>query len=599
MRIFSLIAASAARRYFSAPALLFIAAAPFLPQAAQAEADTAGRSAAHIGAGVGSSVPVKISPDTDAQRKLIERGRYLAVASDCTACHTERGGRGDFAGGYVFKLPMGRIVASNITPSKQYGIGSWSEAEFARAVRAGVRPGGRHLYPAMPYTEYSYMTDGDMQALYAYFMQGIPAVDSAPAEQTKMHFPFNVPGAMIFWNALFLNHERYAPDADVSPLINRGRYLVDGPAHCGTCHTPRNFMMASDNSRYMGGAELAGWWAPNITSDPISGIGGWSEAELITYLQNGHIRDKSQANGPMAEAVEYSFRYMARDDLRAITAYLKTIPPLPTAGQLEPAYTRHRPVESSFAQYEMATAGSSAAASSAVNTLDGATLYNTACAACHGANGEGADDGSSPSLLANRAVGSVNPNAMILTVAYGLNRAGADKAVSMPGFLDSTNPIFAAMNEEQIAAVVNYVRGNFGHRAEKINADDVKTTLAGDKLPFLIKHAALLAILGILAGLAVLSFLLWHFLLRGRRVKTEAAEFLHKAEKTAAAGMRKAEKKVNSAVKKAKAEGKAAAKKALKTVKTAEQKIAAEPKAAAKKAKAALAGKKPSRKNKK
>jgi len=443
-----------------------------------------------------------------AGQSVLERGRYIAIASDCGACHTMKhpvSGK-PFAGGYIFKLPIGQIISSNITPSVQFGIGNWSEEEFARAVREGVAPGGVRLYPAMPYTDYSLMTDEDMHALYVYFMRGVAPVDAAPEQQTKMNFPFNIRMGVAAWNMLFLDNTRYEPDPAVSAQINRGRYLVDGPAHCGTCHTPRNFLMAENRKQYLAGAIVGGWWAPNLTPDPIGGIGGWSEREIATYLRNGHVRNKSQANGPMAEAVEYSFRYMTEADLAAIAAYLKTIPPLPTKGQIEPAFAAHKPKNTDFTQYEFPLAGSAAPYSSVSSTVNGAVLYNTACASCHGVNGQGADDDSSPSLLQNRAVGVANADSLIMTIAYGLNRDGADRKYSMPGFLASANPIFDAMNEEQIAAVVNYVRNNFGNNDEKITAAEVKTVLGGGKIPFLMKHAALLTIIG---GIIVFLVLLW------------------------------------------------------------------------------------------
>jgi len=486
---------------------LALAAAMLAPPAAIARS---GPAAVQLAGAAGSNKAAS------SEQAVLERGRYLAIASDCGACHTVKhpSPGQPFAGGYLFTLPIGQIVSSNITPSIQFGIGSWSEEDFARAVRDGVAPGGVRLYPAMPYTDYSLMTNEDMHALYVYFMRGVAPVEAAPAQQTKMNFPFNMRAGVALWNMLFLNTTRYEPDPAVSAQINRGRYLVDGPAHCGTCHTPRNFMMAENRKQYLGGAVVGGWWAPNITPDPVGGIGGWSEQEIASYLRNGHVRDKSQANGPMAEAVEYSFRYLDKADLQAVAAYLKTIPPLPTKGQTEPAFTAHKPRETDLAQYEFVLPGSAAPVSSDSSTVNGALLYNTACAACHGVNGQGADDGSSPSLLRNRAVGVANADSLIMTVAYGLNRDGADRSYSMPGFLAGKNPIFDAMNEEQIAAVVNYVRDNFGNKNDTVSAADVKTVLAGGKLPFVIAYAGILMIAGAVIGLLIVFWLLRHFIMR-------------------------------------------------------------------------------------
>ncbi|KAA6405153.1 cytochrome c [Candidatus Tokpelaia sp.] len=519
--------------YFTLP-VLALAAAMLAPPAAFARS---GPAVVQFAGAAGNNKAA------GSEQAVLERGRYLAIASDCGACHTVKhpiSGQ-PFAGGYIFNLPIGQIVSSNITPSRQFGIGSWSEDDFARAIREGIAPDGTHLYPAMPYTDYSLMTDDDIHALYVYFMRGVAPVDTVPAVQTGMKFPFNFRAGLALWNMLFLNNKRFEPDPAVTMQVNRGRYLVDGPAHCGTCHTPRNFLMAESKRNYLAGAVVGGWWAPNLTSDPVGGLGGWSDQEIVTYLKTGHVRNKSQANGPMAEAVEYSFRYMKESDLKAIAAYIKTVPPLPTKGQITPAFAAHKPIDTDFTQYEFPLAGSAAPYSSVSSTVNGAVLYNTACAACHGANGQGADDDSSPSLLQNRAVGVANADSLIMTIAYGLERNGADRKYSMPGFLASTNPIFDAMNEEQIAAVVNYVRNNFGNNDEKITAAEVKTVLGGGKMPFLIKHAVLLTIIG---GIIVLLILLWLvrcLIWRGRRRRTVRVRHRRHEQTAIGKGARRAE----------------------------------------------------------
>jgi mono/diheme cytochrome c family protein len=203
---------------------------------------------------------------------LVEKGRYLAIAGDCAACHTNTNGGKPFAGGYSVQSPLGISVATNITPSKTAGIGDYTEAQFARALRQGVRADGSHLYPAMPYTAYTQLTDEDARAL----------------------------------NLMFLDDRRFVPDASRSQQINRGAYLVNALAHCGTCHTPRNALMAERSRRFLAGGQLGAYYAPNITPG-ASGIGRWSDAELLAYLRTGHVEGLSQASGPMAEAVEKVF----------------------------------------------------------------------------------------------------------------------------------------------------------------------------------------------------------------------------------------------------------------------------------------------------
>lgn len=247
-------------------------------------------------------------------------GKGVAVAADCVACHTAPGGK-PYAGGYGLSSPMGVIYSTNITPSKTAGIGGYSQEDFARAVRDGVAGDGSHLYPAMPYTSYAKMTDGDIAALYDYFMHEVQPVD-ATTPKTTLAFPFNVRASMIGWNALFHSAERFKADASKSAEVNRGDYLVNALAHCDTCHTPRNLLMGADNGRALSGGSLGGWYAPNITSDKVSGIGAWSTDELVAYLRTGHAEGKAQAAGPMAEAVENSLQHLDDTDLKAIAAYL-------------------------------------------------------------------------------------------------------------------------------------------------------------------------------------------------------------------------------------------------------------------------------------
>ena len=223
-------------------------------------------------------------------------GKRLAVAADCVACHTAPGGKA-FAGGYPLGSPMGTIYSTNITPSKIAGIGNYSAEQFARAVRDGVTADGTHLYPAMPYTSYSKMTDSDIAALYDYFMHEVQPVDT-PTAKTELQFPFNVRVSMIGWNAMFHSSTRFTPDPAKSAEVNRGDYLVNGLAHCDTCHTPRNVLMAADNGKALAGGALGSWYAPNITSDKVSGIGAWSSDDIVAYLRTGTSRARRRPRGP-------------------------------------------------------------------------------------------------------------------------------------------------------------------------------------------------------------------------------------------------------------------------------------------------------------
>lgn len=218
---------------------------------------------------------------------VMARGAYLATASDCTACHTAPNGK-SMAGGLAIASPVGDIIASNITPSRSDGIGNYSEQDFARALRKGVRADGANLYPAMPYTAYAHLSDEDIHALYVYFMNGVAPVD-APAGKTSLPFPMNLRVSMKLWNLLFLDDSIIEPDPDRSEAWNRGRYLVEGPAHCSTCHTPRGVLMQEKSDQWLAGARVGPWYAPNITPDVTSGIGSWSQQDLVTYLKTGKI----------------------------------------------------------------------------------------------------------------------------------------------------------------------------------------------------------------------------------------------------------------------------------------------------------------------
>lgn len=266
-------------------------------------------------------------------QQVIARGKYLATAADCAACHRGSSQQdAPYVGGYAIASPMGDIIASNITPAKGTGIGDYSEQEFRRALTQGIRRDGQPLYPAMPYTAYRGLSDDDLHALYRYFMAGVAPVDRAVPE-TQLTFPFSWRYAIHGWNWLFL--KKTPVDADERKA--RGRYLVDVLGHCSACHSPRNGMMAERGDRYLAGGEAGGWIAPNITSDPVSGIGGWSQKELVQYLRTGR-NDKAQAAGGMAEAVEHSLRFLSDDNLGAIADWLKQTPPIVTVQGTKAAY---------------------------------------------------------------------------------------------------------------------------------------------------------------------------------------------------------------------------------------------------------------------
>lgn len=367
-----------------------------------------------------------------ASASQIVRGEYLARAADCVACHTVAGGK-PFAGGLPFKLPFGTLYSSNITPDKKTGIGNWSDDDFVRALHDGVRHDGQRLYPAFPYTSYSQLSRDDALAIKAYLFS-LSAVEHATPEP-DLSFPFNQRWAMGFWNAVFFKSARYEPAPEKSAEWNSGAYMAIALAHCAECHTPRNIGFALDHSKELAGAVVNGWQAPNITADPVHGIGKWTDAALFQYLRFGHAADHGSAAGPMGEAVENSLQYLNEKDTRALITYLRSIPP--RSG-------------------EQSAVASSAALNTPADLQSGQRLFDSSCASCHLANGEGRQSNYA-SLLGARSVGDPSGRNVMQMVLHGGKMRVAGQDVFMPSF-------GAAFTDAEIAQVSNYVLFQFGRK---------------------------------------------------------------------------------------------------------------------------------------
>lgn len=426
-----------------------------------------------------------------ADADLIARGKYVATASDCVACHTEPGGAA-MAGGLALATPIGPILSTNITPSKQNGIGNYTLEQFDAAVRKGVRADGKRLYPAMPYT----LSDDDVAALYAYFMDGVTPIETRPAD-TRLPFPFNIRLSMAAWNLLFLDNGPFEPDPVHDAEWNRGAYLVRGPAHCGTCHTPRNLFMAEQTSREMAGGDIGPWHAPNITSDANSGIGGWSVEELVAYMREGHVA-KSQAAGPMAEAIDHSLRFMAEEDLKAMAVYLKTVSPVSDPADTQPVFAWGNPAD------ELASIRGVAWPQDR-DEMSGPQLHDAYCATCHQAQGQGSFEGALPSLVHNTALGRENTNNLVMVILAGLSR---QPDVLMPGFAKELSDI-------QVATLGTYLIQHFGNPGAKVTAAQVATLRAGGATSAWLVWAARIG-LGV-GALVVVAILFFVFARRGRR----------------------------------------------------------------------------------
>jgi mono/diheme cytochrome c family protein len=377
---------------------------------------------------------------------VVRRGEYLALAADCMVCHTTQDGA-KYAGGLAFPMPFGTLYSTNITPDKETGIGNYTDQDFLNAVQRGLRPDGAHLYPAMPVTSYTYMTDADALAIKAYLFS-LPAVRSQNQPNT-LGFPYDQRWLMGVWSAFFIGNERFRPNSAQSPEWNRGAYLAEALAHCGECHTPRNLAFALDNRSKFSGS-IYGWNAFNITSDKGSGIGAWSDDELRGYLSTGHASGRGTAAGPMGEAVDKSFSEMAPADIGALVTYVRSIPAIASADL--PA--RLAPPAPDSPKQGNATAEAA-----------GKRVFEGACVHCHDWTGV-SQISPFATIAGTRGVNDRTATNVVQIVISGTKRRTPDGVISMPAFGD-------AYSDTEIAAVANYVTARFGAEPSKLTEKDV------------------------------------------------------------------------------------------------------------------------------
>ena len=376
----------------------------------------------------------------------IARGEYLARAADCMVCHTSPDGR-PYAGGFAFNLPFGTLYSTNITPDKETGIGNYTDAQFLVALRRGVRSDGARLYPAMPFTSYTFLTDADALAIKAYLFSLAPV--QAPTKTATLSFPFNQRWLLGIWSWLFNPDQRFQANLAQSAEWNRGAYVSEALAHCGECHTPRNLAFALNNRKKFSGAVTAGWRAYNITSDPATGIGAWHE-DVFVYLSKGHAMGHGTAAGPMGEAVDEGFSHMAPEDIRAVVTYLRSIPAVASSDL--PA-TVATPADSSH-KVGPVTADSR-----------GKEVFEGACASCHDWSGV-SPIADFATLTGSRAVNDPSATNVAQIVISGTKRITPPNAVSMPAF-------GTTYSDAEIAAVANYVTARFGAKGSSIGEHDV------------------------------------------------------------------------------------------------------------------------------
>lgn len=404
----------------------------------------------------------------------IKQGGYLATLGNCAACHSARGGAA-FAGGKAIETPFGAVYASNITPDPVNGIGSWSADAFYRALHLGVNAKGRLLTPAFPYPNTTHISRADSDALYAYFQHGVMPV-AQPSKANELGFPFNTQLALAAWRVLFFSpgDSKDAPESiatygDSMPAssqngfkneVERGRYIVNGFAHCSACHAQRNALGAASSDGLLAGAlmPMQDWYAPSLHAREEAGVQHWPRSEVTAFLKHG-VNQSASALGPMAEVVAKSTQFWRDEDLQATAAYLQSLP-------VQPAPKK--------AQAPIA----------ARSLQQGAALYAQHCATCHGGNGLGLQEADSlspqvkvniPALAGNRAVSlasSTNLVRIILAGGYAPATTGNPRPYGMPPFVH-------VLSDDDIAAVTTYIRASWGNQANAVSASEVVTQRRG------------------------------------------------------------------------------------------------------------------------
>jgi mono/diheme cytochrome c family protein len=400
------------------------------------------------------------------------QGEYVARLANCVACHSTPGSAA-FAGGLKMALPfdMGEIHATNITPDKTSGIGNYTLEDFDRAVRLGIAKDGHMLYPAMPYPSYAKMNEADIAAMYAYFMEVVPAA-AASNPPNEIPWPLNMRWPLKVWNFFFAESDRYMADAGKSADWNRGAYLVQGPGHCGACHTPRGLLFNEKGlddkaSNFLAGGMLDYWAAPSLRQEMNTGLGRWSQDDLVAFMKTGH-NQHGTAFGSMIEVINNSTQFMSDADLNAMATYLRS---LPANADEKPVYA-----------YD-ATAAADLRAGKFEQR--GARVYFQQCIHCHGDDGKGHAP-YLPPLAGNPAIIGHDPSSLINVTLNG------SALVVVDGLPDSYRmPQFRLLlSDEEIADVVTFMRTSWGNRASAIAAKDVapvrsSTFPASDRLEIL------------------------------------------------------------------------------------------------------------------
>lgn len=376
----------------------------------------------------------------------LAQGAYLARIGNCMSCHTARGGKA-YAGGRAIPTPFGNIYTSNLTSDMKTGIGSWTNGDFWRAMHNGQSKDGSLLYPAFPYTNFTRVTRADSDALFAY-LQTLPAISQKNIEP-ELRFPYDRRVLLYVWRALYFRPGLYANDDTQTVAWNRGAYLTRGLGHCSACHSPRDSLGGIGLKAELGGGmiPMLNWYAPPLNGDPATGLGNWQVEHLAALLKTG-ISPRRSVSGPMAEVVASSLQYMTNDDVSAMASYLKSLPQHFAAPVAPEEGVREEDKKTMIAA--------------------GAKLYKDQCASCHRTAGTGVPS-IYPALAANPAITSplaANAIRMVLHGGYAPGTAGNPRPYGMPPFGQS-------MTDEEVAAVVTYIRNAWGNQGNAVSSIEV------------------------------------------------------------------------------------------------------------------------------
>jgi mono/diheme cytochrome c family protein len=396
-----------------------------------------------------------------ASQVLVQRGAYCARAGDCSACHIAQKGQ-PFVGGMQFKISVGRVYSTNITPDIETGIGRYSIDDFVKVMREGMAKDGHRLYPAMPYTSYTKLSLEDLSALYAYCMLGVKPVHS-PNHPAQLNFPLGVRSFMAVWNAFYFKKGEYAVDPNKNVTWNRGAYLVQGLGHCGDCHTPRGVagqVKASsekDGRQFLAGATLDNWHASPLIGDLETGLYAWSRDEIVEFLKTGRT-PRVAAFGMMAGVVGKSTQYLTDNDLMVIAEYLKSLPSSNDKGQ--------------GTTDSVLLANAASAATAALRAGDtrtrGSQVYLDNCNACHGSNGSGAKR-AFPNLAKSEDVNAQDPVSLVHLVLVGSSMPSTQTSPSALAMPD----LGWRLNDTDVADVLSFVRGCWGNHAAGVGSNEV------------------------------------------------------------------------------------------------------------------------------